>query len=190
LVNTLFIMGRDREVVEVCDAILREQPDWLPCEDSLYDVEVMRGDHAAARARLLRLAAARGPAGVALAEAMSDALEGKRPVGPVAAQFASQEDGSQSPSSLSPLADPDAISWLIAVGQLPLALDRLERNAAVVPHAARVLFFDVHFAALGCLPRYAALARRLELPETHAAAMCALSKRPRAAEPSAPPKKS
>ncbi len=188
--NTLFWAGRDAEAIAMCEAVLKDFPNWLNCLLLKYDAALDRGDHAAARALLQVVATPRGPEAVGFAEQMSAALEGKVDRRPVAQRLASLVDGTIDPTALSPLSDADAVIYGIAIGQPQLMLSRVRALQGRLAYNLRGLFYDVHFGPLHCLPEYAPVIREVGIDAAKSAALCAASKQPRRAPPMAPPKKS
>jgi len=171
--NQLWALGRDDEVVAVCEPILAERPDWRLCELAKLDVTMLRKDYIAARAMLRRLSEARGEAAVQFGDALIDALEGKHDSRAIAEQLADLPDGSINPTSLTPLADQGVVVWLTMLGHKDLALRRARKVALTLPHYARGMLFDAHLRSLACEPDFQALARELKVDEDGVRALCA-----------------
>jgi len=170
--NVLWGLGRDDEVVAVCDTLLLERPDWRLCEVMTFNVTVLREDYAAARAMLRRMAQPRGAEAVRLADELVDALEGKGDTRAVAEQLVQLNDGTVDPTSLTPLGHADIVFLLARMGHQDLALAKARRFAEAYPHFARAMVFDPHLGALGCEPGFQELARELEVDDARIAALC------------------
>jgi TolB-like protein len=188
--NGLYFAGRDAEAVAVCETVLADFPDWLNCHLVRYDAALWRKDYATARAVLRELAARRGPESLALADAMSDALEGKGDARAVAQRIAPLRDGAIDAKAVLPLGDLDVMMWMIETGQPRAALPRVRAMQQRLPYSLRGSLFDVHFDSLHCLPEIQAIAKDVGFPEGEGAKRCERSKQPRRAPPMAPPKKS
>ncbi len=188
--NALFFAGRDAEALAVCESVLKDFPDWFNCHLMRYDTALWRKDHAAARKVLRELAAPRGPASLALVDAMSDALEGKGDARAVAQRIIPLSDGGIDPTVILPLGDLDVMLWTIETGQPQAALPRVRSLQQRLPYTLRGNMFDLHFDALHCLAEFQAIAKDVGFPEGESAGRCERSKQPRRAPPPAPPKKS
>jgi adenylate cyclase len=174
--NQLWQLGRDDEALAVCDAVTETHKDWESCQLLRAGHAMLRGDLALARIELGQLAARRGAESERLMDALVDAIEKGQPARPLAERLAAATDGTADPTSIAPLADADAILWLLRLGHPDLALRRLETQAMRLPSYARSTLFDPHLAALHCQPGMRALATRLQVPAAHTEAMCAQSR--------------
>ena len=83
----------DAQVITECEAFVESGPEWKNCELLLHAVYLSRRDFARARVHLHRMADERGDAARLFADAMMDALEGKRDPMPVADQLFPLADG-------------------------------------------------------------------------------------------------
>jgi len=172
----LWSSGRDGEARSICESILSEVPDFMPCRLHLYDSALLRHDFALARQLLRDLAQPRGAAAVAFADAMSSVLEagpgGSADAIEVAARLAELPDGYLDDRSLSPLGIPDTVMWFMLAGRKDLALQQLERQADLLPQVARWTMADMHADPLRCEPGFRALAQRLDFDDKRAATLC------------------
>ena len=169
----LFYAGRDAEGERICDGVIRDAPEFMPCLLFKFDALLARKDLPGARAHLTGLAAQRGPAAARFAGELIDVLEGKAAAPAVASRLLPMPDGFVDPKSPTPLADPDAILWFIAAGRKAEAIARLERVAHGLPHVARQVLVDRHSDPLRCEPQFKALAGRLGFADARAATVCA-----------------
>ncbi len=166
----LYAAGHDDEAVAVCRTIVAIEEEWCPLLK--YDVAMARKDYAAARAALESVASNRGAEAQALFRAQMDVLDGKGSAESVAEKLLKANDGQNDPASITPMAGPDVILWLMAVGRNDLAIERFKRFKDVMPHNARFEAFDGHLDALHCEPKFLDILRELKVEEPHLAAAC------------------
>jgi TolB-like protein/Tfp pilus assembly protein PilF len=166
----LYAAGHDDEALAVCDTIVAIEEEWCPLLK--YDVAMVRKDYAAARAALETSASNRGSEALALFHAQMDLLDGKGSVDVVAGKLMKANDGQNDPAGITPMAGPDVVLWLMAVGRNDLAIERFRRFKDVMPHNARFEGFDRHLDALHCEPKFLDILSELKVEEPHLAAAC------------------
>ena len=166
----LYAAGHEDEALAVCDTIVAIEEEWCPLLK--YDVAMARKDYAAARAALEISASNRGAEALALFHAQMDVLDGKGSVEVVAEKLMKANDGQNDPASITPMAGPDVVLWLMALGRNDLAIERFRRFKDVMPHNARFEAFDRHLGALHCEPKFLDILRELKVEEPNLAAAC------------------
>jgi TolB-like protein/Tfp pilus assembly protein PilF len=166
----LYAAGHEDEALAVCDTIVAIEEEWCPLLK--YDVAMARKDYATARAALEISASNRGAEALALFHAQMDVLDGKGSVEVVAEKLMKANDGQNDPASITPMAGPDVVLWLMALGRNDLAIERFRRFKDVMPHNARFEAFDRHLGALHCEPKFLEILRELKVEEPYLAAAC------------------
>jgi len=176
--GALWNAGHPEESMKICDALLAERPDWLNCEATRFDYGIWRKNYAMARTAMRRLTASRGAEAQRFAEQMMDAVEGKADPGPLADRLLPLPDGQADLKGLSPLADGDAMYWLVAVGRPADAVSRMARLAAIRPHIARFLVVDPAFDSIRCRGDFQAVVRQIRYADPRSARLCGKGAKP------------
>ena len=169
----LMALGRDREARDRCAAALAQSPESYGCVQYVVATNIFLGDLDAAREPMRRLAAQKGPAGVARAERLLDALAGRGDVAAVIAELAVLPYNSVvDDRSDNVLEDHIVAAMLMQLGGHEEALAFLERTSVEGGNTVEWALVLPSFDPVRCMPRFQALFTVIGSQDPHAARVC------------------